>query len=136
MERETIGSIFFSQTIALAVLVAPLIVGAAQGPKPEQPGRRPIRRTRRPGCSRVGKASVCRCRCWPSGDRPTLKSKARQIWPRSFVPMAMQAEVKEFKAGTPSSRGSASAVSGDLRHVREKELCEKSRCRPGKKITG
>ena len=125
MKRETIGSNFFSQTIALAVLVAPLIVGAAQGPKPGTAGPQ----TDKPDSAswllagREGHCAPLSLLAKRGPDYAEIKGPidlAEKLRTNGHT-----VEVKEFKAGTrPAVEVRAPSAGIHVMFIK-KELCDK-----------
>ena len=133
MERETIVSKFLSRTLGLAVLVAPLIVGAAQGPKAGKAG---------PQTDKLDSAT------WLLAGREgqcvplSLLAKRGPAYAEIKGPADLAeklranghaAEVKEFKAGTRPAVEVRAPSAGIYVMFIKKELCEKAASVPEKK---
>jgi hypothetical protein len=133
MERETIGANFFSRTIALTVLVAPLIVGAAQGPKPGPAG---------PQTDKLDSAT------WLLAGREgqcvplSLLAKRGPAYADIKGPADLAeklranghaAEVKEFKAGTRPAVEVRAPSAGIYVMFIKKDLCDRTAPVPEKK---
>jgi len=133
MERETIVSKFLSRTLGLAVLVAPLIVGAAQGPKAGKAG---------PQTDKLDSAT------WLLAGREgqcvplSLLAKRGPAYAEIKGPTDLAeklranghaAEVKEFKAGTRPAVEVRAPSAGIYVMFIKKDLCDRTAPVPEKK---
>jgi len=133
MERETIVSKFLSRTLGLAVLVAPLIVGAAQGPKAGKAG---------PQTDKLDSAT------WLLAGREgqcvplSLLAKRGPAYAEIKGPADLAeklranghaAEVKEFKAGTRPAVEVRAPSAGIYVMFIKKDLCDRTAPVPEKK---
>jgi hypothetical protein len=133
MEREKFGSNFFSRTIGLAVLAAPLIVGAAQGPKPT-PAAPPAGKADSATWMLAGREGGCAPLSLLAKRGPAYAEiKSPSDLAEKLRANGHNAELKEFNAGTrPAVEVRAPSAGIHVMFIK-KELCDKAAPVPEKK---